>query len=294
MIEVFHLKPTGLARERNTLSGDLHLDMSGFGIDEKAIADVWKNADYWRPFGLAYEKVAIFHGHDLEQAFERTNTIDRPWTQNQGVTVLSQRARSTSPGDVMVKDGVARYVASIGFEVVPDAAARVPLSDVEFDEVLAADRLERHSLTPARLQSWIVATQETAALWAEGARKHMDLTLRVAENDPGTAWSYRRSVLSEQANARETYARVRGLLCLEGDVKIVRRDDGVPLYTCDTVESAQHFINQQLYNQDRAGFEAGFYAIRTPDGLVPGLYEGKAMPAVQADPEPEASDAPRG
>ena len=60
----------------------------------------------------------------LDQAFERTNTIDRPWWENEGVTKCfkDDGCRSTSVGDVMVvidlenPKHVAMYVVeSMGF-----------------------------------------------------------------------------------------------------------------------------------------------------------------------------------
>ena len=65
----------------------------------------------------------------LDQAFERTNTIDRPWWENPGITKCfkDEGCRSTSVGDVMVvvdleqPQNVAVYVVeAMGFRRIVD------------------------------------------------------------------------------------------------------------------------------------------------------------------------------
>lgn len=60
-------------------------------------------------------KVAEIEINDLETAFELTNHIDKPWTENDKVTPLVSNPRSTSAGDVMEIDGQFYFVASTGF-----------------------------------------------------------------------------------------------------------------------------------------------------------------------------------
>jgi hypothetical protein len=63
-----------------------------------------------------YEMVAEVESDDLDEVFEKTNSIDAPWVFNQGVAPVRDRLRSTSVGDVMVLGEVAYVVAGMGFE----------------------------------------------------------------------------------------------------------------------------------------------------------------------------------
>jgi len=79
---------------------------------------------YHKPFlpkGKAgdFALVATVATQSLDEAFERTNSIDCPWQENEGVVVApgGERARSTSIGDVMqLADGTYMKVAPAGFE----------------------------------------------------------------------------------------------------------------------------------------------------------------------------------
>ena len=72
--------------------------------------------------GSCYHKVATVTANSLDQVFELTNHIDKPWFKNAGVVVsdsgLHGYHRSTSVGDVIVNDntGSAHGVAHFGFE----------------------------------------------------------------------------------------------------------------------------------------------------------------------------------
>lgn len=61
--------------------------------------------------------VARIETDDLEVAFKFTQHLDRPWWERQGIEVLADppEIRSTSVGDVLVKDGDAYAVESFGF-----------------------------------------------------------------------------------------------------------------------------------------------------------------------------------
>lgn len=61
-------------------------------------------------------KVAEVDSNDLDTAFRDTNHIDKDWIENEGVTSLVSRPRSTSVGDVMEIDGKFFMVASCGFK----------------------------------------------------------------------------------------------------------------------------------------------------------------------------------
>lgn len=55
----------------------------------------------------------------LEKAWELTNTIDHPWVQNKGITVVGDpKLRSTSVGDQLLLDGEKWQVAQVGFTKV--------------------------------------------------------------------------------------------------------------------------------------------------------------------------------
>lgn len=67
-----------------------------------------------------YIKVAQVQTEDLEQAFELTNHIDKDWQSNKLVTALTEKARSTSVGDLCVRNEEVFVVSSIGFEKMPE------------------------------------------------------------------------------------------------------------------------------------------------------------------------------
>lgn len=51
----------------------------------------------------------------LEHVFKVTNHIDEPWQENETVTPLIDRARSTSVGDMVLVNGIMYGVESFGF-----------------------------------------------------------------------------------------------------------------------------------------------------------------------------------
>ena len=70
-------------------------------------------------FPTDYELVAEVDTDDLDIAFERTNTINRPWWENDRVKPLKQ-TRSTSVGDVVEVNGKYHLCEMAGWtEVVP-------------------------------------------------------------------------------------------------------------------------------------------------------------------------------
>lgn len=57
----------------------------------------------------------------LDVAFELTNHIDKPWFDNDKVTCLNRKARSTSVGDfMMMEDGTIYIVEGIGFRKIEE------------------------------------------------------------------------------------------------------------------------------------------------------------------------------
>jgi hypothetical protein len=68
----------------------------------------------------AYSRVAVVETTDLDRAYELTNNINQAWTQNAGVVAVSEKARSTSVGDVMIDShGIPHVVAGCGFVSIP-------------------------------------------------------------------------------------------------------------------------------------------------------------------------------
>jgi hypothetical protein len=72
------------------------------------------------PWPTDFEQVALVLTEDINKAYEWTNHLDSPWQENVRVKALTDRARSSSVGDVFVlPDGKAMRVDSCGFvEVV--------------------------------------------------------------------------------------------------------------------------------------------------------------------------------
>lgn len=71
-----------------------------------------------------YRHVATVDTDIMGWAFERTNTIDRLWQENEDVTVTEkgQRARSTGVGDVLeLSDNSFYLVRGVGFARIEKA-----------------------------------------------------------------------------------------------------------------------------------------------------------------------------
>jgi hypothetical protein len=82
-----------------------------------------------------YEEVAEVDTHDKETAFRLTNHIESDWQLNDGVTAKTNKARSTSVGDLMIDDDGDRWiVAPVGFKRLDPINA-----DVWRDETMPGD-----------------------------------------------------------------------------------------------------------------------------------------------------------
>lgn len=68
--------------------------------------------------GGHYDRVATVEARGLDDAYELTNHIDKPWWENTGVELhVEPRARSTSVGDVIVRDDGAKFLCeSFGWQ----------------------------------------------------------------------------------------------------------------------------------------------------------------------------------
>lgn len=71
-----------------------------------------------RPAGTKYLHVADVATDDLEVAYELTNSINRGWWENEGVTKTFTKAgcRSTSVGDMAIHNGVTYLCDMVGWK----------------------------------------------------------------------------------------------------------------------------------------------------------------------------------
>lgn len=100
-------------------SRNTYLDLSGF-FRMELLREVLRDPAKYDAMGISYTIVAEVNTDDLEDAYERTNTINRLWWFNTGVTKMfkGEGCRSTSMGDLMFRNGKTYVVAAFGFEEV--------------------------------------------------------------------------------------------------------------------------------------------------------------------------------
>lgn len=97
---------------------DMHARIA-FRVDREALAETFSEEAKWRDLGLSFELVAEVEGDDLERAFSATNHIDSDWSENPGVEVKTTAPRrSTSVGDLVVRDRATFVVAKFGFSEI--------------------------------------------------------------------------------------------------------------------------------------------------------------------------------
>ena len=95
-------------------------------------------------FPMDYQLVAHVRAQDLDQVFALTNHGDEDWTRNAGVQSVTDGARSTSVGDVIVDpEGRPHRVESMGFE------------EIRWPPKTPTERVERH-LEEMKAQSEIL------------------------------------------------------------------------------------------------------------------------------------------
>lgn len=120
MVEVYHWYVQQHARG-NAEVVKAYRDVM-FGDTEKT-KRLMKSLGEWAIKGLVLQPVAKVNGDSLDNAWNLTNHIDSPWTENQGLTVLGDgRWRSSSVGDVMKTGGKVFVVGKFGFDDVGTAA----------------------------------------------------------------------------------------------------------------------------------------------------------------------------
>lgn len=71
-----------------------------------------------KEFPADFTLVAVIDCDNLSMAYQLTNNIEAPWTENAGVTVIGTGPyRSTSVGDViLLDDGTAKLCANAGWD----------------------------------------------------------------------------------------------------------------------------------------------------------------------------------
>lgn len=118
MIKVSHLRVM-LEGMNNPVVYGMHAQIA-FRANIDTVKEVVRNAAKWDQVGLVYEVVAEVEGDDLDDAFQLTNHIDRPWNFNSGVTEVGlKKKRSTSVGDLMhTSNGKTYMVDKVGFTEV--------------------------------------------------------------------------------------------------------------------------------------------------------------------------------
>lgn len=108
---------------RTPLTRELHGTVMMFGLKPEQAQAIFAGTDPCLVFTHVAD-VQVDPDKDvyekLDICFEKTNHIDRSWTQNENVRPLVQRARSTSVGDVIEEPTGKRWiVASMGFTEIP-------------------------------------------------------------------------------------------------------------------------------------------------------------------------------
>ena len=84
-----------------------------------------------------YHLVAVVDSGDLEDGFRYTNHIDMDWTLNSLVTpVPGASKRSTSVGDIIVRDGSTYIVAGSGFTLLGEIPKPRPLARIEYLKIV--------------------------------------------------------------------------------------------------------------------------------------------------------------
>ena len=128
-----------------------------FTMDEALTPDIvgWPDA---------YTLVASVECRNKERAYQLTQHIEGSWLDNPDARALTEKARSTSVGDIIVdpNDCVPWIVDEVGFQVVLDVRGRIfTLGVHDFDEVLftasyedviAAIEAETDTLDPEQMR----------------------------------------------------------------------------------------------------------------------------------------------
>ncbi|CAN7769917.1 hypothetical protein LJR290_007470 [Variovorax sp. LjRoot290] len=132
MIQVFHCKVNRGGQLRADVVA-MH-ERIAFRVDHQALNEIFCEEAKWRELGLSFELVAEVEGEDLDRAFSATNHIDSDWSTNRDVKVMTRNPRrSTSVGDLVVRDGVTYVVDKFGFSKI---ARPEPIEDIAAEAVV--------------------------------------------------------------------------------------------------------------------------------------------------------------
>lgn len=67
-----------------------------------------------------YKKIAKINTNDLNKAYELSNSIENYWGENKEVVLYEERNRSSSIGDIFIKNDKVYFVNVLGFEQLSD------------------------------------------------------------------------------------------------------------------------------------------------------------------------------
>jgi len=116
MLKIYHLK--GLTK---TEANRLNRSTGGWDSEPRfaRYADITSFADQRQIVTALLEReynlVAAVDSTDLNDGFHLTNHIESDWQDNDNVTALPGRHRSTSVGDLIVSDDTTYIVDRVGF-----------------------------------------------------------------------------------------------------------------------------------------------------------------------------------
>lgn len=105
-IEIYHLNTDIIKENLTEEMQELYFAATGFA-EQAAIKELLNLS--------MYRKVAEIRTDDLEQAYKLSNSIDYYWGENAEVTLLNEKNKSSSVGDIFVQDNKGYVVATMGF-----------------------------------------------------------------------------------------------------------------------------------------------------------------------------------
>jgi hypothetical protein len=114
-VTVLHLLQKNHTERLN--SAYLEIAMYGDAMLAKKVLNAKENGKD----GVHYEIAATFDGshmpseHQLDYAFQNTNSINRHWSSNDGIECTKASMRSTMVGDVILNEDGAYFVNTVGF-----------------------------------------------------------------------------------------------------------------------------------------------------------------------------------
>lgn len=111
-VTVFHWSLTKNLAQLSEADASLHSRFL-FG-DQSAVEELMRRESSAQDPFMELVKVADVEARSLNQVFELTNHIESDWTENEGVSAVPGRHRSTSVGDVYLSGSDFYCVAMMG------------------------------------------------------------------------------------------------------------------------------------------------------------------------------------